>query len=240
MQTTFTTWLWSSFPWQCGRWAGFNTVVRVQCPAVPLATCLLVHVTVCVIKKCSLHLLIRFWKARNNSGWIKGESSLSVLSIFTHYRILMTHALVFNCKAFKIRSKHLTTLLHLLFFPPPKKCPFCQIQQKEEAAQVELTIAQDHTIPPKSAKKGDFLSHFPHAAAVFCYFLPILMIWFLLLVFVDSKTSATSEDEENLVPKSTAKKVSTETVPRHLFCPSYLFLFVWRCIHMQRHFDKDL
>lgn len=28
------------------------------------------------------------------------------------------------------------------------------LQQKEEAAQVELTIAQDHTIPPKSAKKG--------------------------------------------------------------------------------------
>lgn len=31
--------------------------------------------------------------------------------------------------------------------------PVDESKQKEEAAQVELTIAQDHTIPPKSAKK---------------------------------------------------------------------------------------
>ncbi|XP_066530419.1 borealin [Hoplias malabaricus] len=52
--------------------------------------------------------------------------------------------------------------------------PVDESKQKEVAAQVELAIAQDHTIPPKSAKKA-------------------------------AKTSANSEDEENLVPKSTRK-----------------------------------
>ncbi|MCJ8746392.1 hypothetical protein PDJAM_G00141320 [Pangasius djambal] len=60
--------------------------------------------------------------------------------------------------------------------------PVDESKQKEEAAQVELTIAQDHTVPPKSAKK-------------------------------DSKTSVKSEDEENLVPKSTTKKGRTKKAP---------------------------
>ncbi|MCI4392155.1 hypothetical protein PGIGA_G00142820 [Pangasianodon gigas] len=60
--------------------------------------------------------------------------------------------------------------------------PVDESKQKEEAAQVELTIAQDHTVPPKSAKK-------------------------------DSKSSVKSEDEENLVPKSTTKKGRTKKAP---------------------------
>ncbi|TSK31322.1 Borealin [Bagarius yarrelli] len=60
--------------------------------------------------------------------------------------------------------------------------PVDETKQKEEAAQVELTIAQDHTIPPKSAKK-------------------------------DSKTSVNSEDEENLVPKSTTRKGRPKKAP---------------------------
>ncbi|XP_060798984.1 borealin [Neoarius graeffei] len=60
--------------------------------------------------------------------------------------------------------------------------PVDESKQKEEAAQVELTIAQDHTIPHKSDKKH-------------------------------SKTSVKSEDEENSVPKSTAKKGRTKKAP---------------------------
>ncbi|XP_026877986.1 borealin [Electrophorus electricus] len=62
------------------------------------------------------------------------------------------------------------------------KTPVDESKQKEEAAQVELTISQDHTVPPKSAKKA-------------------------------AKTSANSEDEENLVSKSTVKKGRPKKVP---------------------------
>ncbi|KAM9494612.1 borealin [Clarias gariepinus] len=60
--------------------------------------------------------------------------------------------------------------------------PVDESKKKEEAAQVELTIAQDHTIPPKSAKKK-------------------------------SKSSVKSDDEENLVPKSTTKKGKPKKAP---------------------------
>ncbi|KAG7316997.1 hypothetical protein KOW79_019295 [Hemibagrus wyckioides] len=59
--------------------------------------------------------------------------------------------------------------------------PVDESKQKEEAAQVELTIAQDHTIPPKSAKKAS--------------------------------NSVISEDEENVVPKTTKKKGRPKKAP---------------------------
>ncbi|XP_017558615.1 borealin [Pygocentrus nattereri] len=62
------------------------------------------------------------------------------------------------------------------------KTPVDESKQKEVAAEVELAIAQDHTIPPKSAKKA-------------------------------AKTSANSEDEENLVSKSTTKKGRPKKAP---------------------------
>ncbi|XP_072532404.1 borealin [Salminus brasiliensis] len=66
--------------------------------------------------------------------------------------------------------------------PEAKKDPVDESKQKEVAAQVEMTIAHDHAVPPKSAKKA-------------------------------AKTSTSSENEENLVPKSTTKRGRPKKAP---------------------------
>ncbi|KAG9279913.1 borealin [Astyanax mexicanus] len=62
------------------------------------------------------------------------------------------------------------------------EAPVDESKQKEVAAQVEMTIAHDHAVPPKSAKKA-------------------------------AKISSGSENEENLVPKSTTKKGRPKKAP---------------------------
>lgn len=101
------------------------------------------------------------------------------------------------------------------------------MQQKEEAAQVELAIAQDHTIPPKSTKKGDGLFNFffsPSNLCCFCYLYPDMNHIRFLSVFVDSKNSEKSEDEANSVLKSTSRKVNViDSTPLTVFATLTLF-----------------
>lgn len=124
--------------------------------------------------------------------------------------------------------------IHLLLFSPKKSFHFVKYSKRRKLLRWSSPSLRIIQFPPNLPKKVTFFRTSLMPLLFFVISMPVLMIWFLLFVFVDSKTSATSEDEENLVPKTTAKKVGAETVPCHLFRHSCLCFSMYDGVFISR------